>query len=94
MEEKAIGMPISSTWSRFSSSPCSLIRLTSREKYFLRSLAVRRGHGPSSKARRAAATARSTSAAVPMAKLVTTSLVAGLSCSQVPSSEASPRRRR
>ena len=79
MEEKAIGMPISSTWSRFSSSPCSLIRLTSRVKYFLRSLAVRRGQGPSSKARRAAATARSTSAVLAMAKLVTTSLVAGLS---------------
>ena len=88
-ELKATGMPFSSVWSRFSSSPWSVMSPTRRWRMALRSLALSLGQGPSSKARRAARTARSTSAAEPTAKVVTTSLVAGFDCSQVPPSEAS-----
>src|SRR5438445_3511387 len=54
----------------------------------LRSRAGRRGQGPSSNARLAAFTARSTSSAVPTAKLATSSLVAGFRWVQLPPSEA------
>ena len=55
----------------------------------LRSRAFMRGHGPSSNARRAAPTARSTSAGVPIANVAISSLAAGLTWVHVPPSDAS-----
>src|SRR2546421_3883163 len=55
----------------------------------LRSRAFIDGHGPSSNARRAARTARSTSSVLPTANVATSSLAAGFTCVHVPPSDAS-----
>src|SRR5438105_4951299 len=55
----------------------------------LRARALMRGHGPSSNARLAAPTARSTSTAEPTANDATSSLAAGFTWVHVPPSEAS-----
>jgi hypothetical protein len=56
----------------------------SRSIALARSAGAVRGHGPSSKARRAARMARSISALVPFGACATTSSVAGLMTSNVP----------
>jgi hypothetical protein len=72
-------MPMSSTSRSMNSSACARTRSAMRRRVFARSAAFIFGQGPSSNARRAAATARSTSAAAPSAASVIGSLVAGSS---------------
>ena len=76
------------------SSACSRIRVAISRSTAARSGADMRGHGPSSNARRAAATAASMSAACPSATVAMTSFVVGLSVSNVPPARSRGTRRR
>ena len=71
--------PASRTASSLSSPARRSIASAIRSMTAARSRGLKFGHGPSSKARRAAATARSTSPAVPSGTAPMTSSVAGLS---------------
>src|SRR2546423_2052498 len=77
IDENEIGSPLSRLWRRLISSALSLRASMYRRSSILRSRAFIAGHGPSSKALRAACTARSTSAALAVEKRATSSLVAG-----------------
>ena len=90
----ANGLPLSSDSSWASSSMCSRIRSPMRQMIRPRSDGVIRLHGPVSKARRAAATARSMSSASPSATRARISPVAGLGVSNVLPDAASTHSRR
>jgi hypothetical protein len=77
MEPKLSGTLLSSACSFSSSSPCSRTASAIRRSTRIRSPARARGHGPSSKARRAARTARSTSPGPATGNEATCSPVAG-----------------
>src|SRR3954466_12955252 len=86
IDENEIGSPLSRLWRRLISSALSLRASMYRRSSILRSRAFIEGHGPSSKALRAACTARSTSAALAVEKRATSSLVAGWTWVHVPPS--------
>src|SRR5437764_10406026 len=77
IDENVIGSPLSRLCRRLISSALSLRASMYRRRSILRSRTFIDGQGPSSKARRAACTARSTSAALATAKRATSSLVVG-----------------
>ena len=80
-----IGEPTVSITDSTSSSKCLVIASTMRVIARLRSAGVRRGHGPTSNARRAAAIAASTCAGLAAGIRQTTSSVAGLTVSRTSS---------
>ncbi|MNH13661.1 hypothetical protein D3C79_732410 [compost metagenome] len=77
------GLPMFSESSRASSSRWAMISSARRSSTFLRSPGAMRGHGPCSKALRALATARSTSAWPQAVTWASTLLVAGLMAAKV-----------
>ena len=77
MSTIVVGCPVSADNRNFSSSPRSSMILTARPRISARSSGDICGHGPSSKALRAAAQAASTSAAEASGTLPTNSPVAG-----------------
>ena len=79
----ARGLPLSRVSSSANSSKCSVMRSPILQMIRPRSDGVMRLHGPSSKARRAARTARSMSTASPSATSASISPVAGLMVSKV-----------
>src|SRR4051812_16330678 len=89
IDENVIGSPLSRLCRRLISSLFSLRASMYRRSSILRSRAFIDSHGPSSNARRAARTARSTSSALAVAKLATSSLVDGCTWVQVPPSDES-----
>src|SRR6188472_2407 len=89
IDENVIGSPLSRLCRRLISSLLSFSASMYRRRRILRSRAFIVGHGPSSKALRAARTARSTSAADAVAKLATSSLLDGWTCVHRPLSDES-----
>ncbi len=90
--ESWIGMPISAVTRRAVSSPRASIAAASRSMAAARSAGSACGHGPESKATRAALTATSTSAPVIEGTAPVTSSVAGLTI-VITSAEPDPTRR-